>query len=406
MKNVLGTYEGASGQRLNNEKTSVFFSRNTSLEAKERILSILGVPDSQCFDTYLGLPALIGKSRTREFQSLVERVKRRVSDWKTKFLSQAGKEVLIKAVVQAIPTYSMSIFLLPTELCKELNRVMQNFWWSHKENDKKIHWMSWEKLGRAKDQGGLGFRDIVCFNKALLAKQCWRLMQYPESLAAKIIKAKYFFNGSFMSANLGNRPSYAWRSIMAGRELFEKGIMWRIGNGKSVWVRGDKWIPTPVSFTTQSASPNIGAEAMVADLLELDSMHWNRSFIEQNFSENEAVVICNIPLNRYNQADKLIWRVTKSGEFSVKNAYHLEKEKMERRKGECSKGIKPQSVWKRIWGLNIPNSAKMFIWRACKNILPTKDNLKKRKVLTDDICNFCCNEVESVLHILWECPSS
>jgi hypothetical protein len=124
-------------------------------------LSILGVPNSQCFDTYLGLPALIGKSRTREFQNLVERVKRRVLDWKTKFLSQASKEVLIKAVVQAIPTYSMCIFLLPTKLCKELNRIMQNFWWSHKENDKKIHWMSWEKMGRAKDQGGLDFRDIV-----------------------------------------------------------------------------------------------------------------------------------------------------------------------------------------------------------------------------------------------------
>jgi hypothetical protein len=47
--------------------------------------------------------------------------------------------------------------------------------------------------------------------------------------------------------------------------------------------------------------------------------------MEQNFSENEVVAICNIPLSRYNQADKLIWRVTTSGKFSVKSAYHLEK---------------------------------------------------------------------------------
>ena len=91
-------------------------------------------------------------------------------------------------------------------------------------------------MGRAKDQGVLAFQDIVYFNKALLAKQCWQLTQHPESLAAKIIKVKYFFNGSLLSAKLGNRPSYAWRSIMAGKELFEEGILWHIGNGRSIRV--------------------------------------------------------------------------------------------------------------------------------------------------------------------------
>jgi hypothetical protein len=61
-----------------------------------------------------------------------------VNDWKTKFLSQAGREILLKVVVQAIPTYSMGIFLLPKELCKEINSIMQRFWWGHKENEKKI----------------------------------------------------------------------------------------------------------------------------------------------------------------------------------------------------------------------------------------------------------------------------
>ena len=138
MKNVLGAYEVASGQRLNNENTFVFFSQNTSLKTKEQILSILGVSNSQRYDTYLGLPALIGKSRTREFLNLVDMVKRRESNWKKKFSSLADKEVLIKAVVQAIPTYSMSIFLVPTKLCKELNKIMQNFWWSHRRTIKKF----------------------------------------------------------------------------------------------------------------------------------------------------------------------------------------------------------------------------------------------------------------------------
>jgi hypothetical protein len=116
----------------------------------------------------------------------------RINDWKTQLLSQAGKEILIRAILQAIPTYSMSIFLLPKDLCRELNLLMQNFWLGHKENERKIHWMSWENVRFAKSQGGMGFRNLICFNKALLAKQCWRLIQSSESLVGRIIKAKYY----------------------------------------------------------------------------------------------------------------------------------------------------------------------------------------------------------------------
>jgi hypothetical protein len=76
-------------------------------------------------------------------------VSKRLSNWKVKFLSQVGNEVLLKAVVQAIPTYSMRVFQLPVALCKELNKLMQNFWWTHMTNRSQIHWMSWENLGRS-----------------------------------------------------------------------------------------------------------------------------------------------------------------------------------------------------------------------------------------------------------------
>jgi hypothetical protein len=64
----------------------------------------------------------------------------------------------------------MSVFQLPKGLCKEINGMMQRFWCGHKENLSRIHWMSWERMGRAKSSGGFGFRDLVAFNKALLAK--------------------------------------------------------------------------------------------------------------------------------------------------------------------------------------------------------------------------------------------
>jgi hypothetical protein len=83
--------------------------------------------------------------------------------------------------------------------------------------------MSWERMGLSKVDGGLGFRDLVSFNKALLAKQIWRMLQNPTSLAARIIKAKYYPATGVLDASLGNRPSFAWRSIMAAQTTLKQG---------------------------------------------------------------------------------------------------------------------------------------------------------------------------------------
>lgn len=127
LTDLLDSYEKASRQRLNKDKTSIFFSRNTSSIARECILQLSGIPATQRYNKYLGLPSLVGRSCIREFQNITNRVRKKVMDWKLKFLSQAGKKVMIKAVLQAIPTYIMSIFLLPKELCRELNSLMQKF---------------------------------------------------------------------------------------------------------------------------------------------------------------------------------------------------------------------------------------------------------------------------------------
>jgi hypothetical protein len=124
---ILGIYEATSGQKLNLQKTSIFFSRNTSHSRREEILSLSGLTEAHKFDTYLGLPALVGKSKTQAFNNIKEKVGLKLSNWKVKFLSQAGKEVLLKAVVQAVSAYSMSVFMLPTTLCKDLNNLMQQF---------------------------------------------------------------------------------------------------------------------------------------------------------------------------------------------------------------------------------------------------------------------------------------
>lgn len=133
----------------------------------------------------------------------MSRVRKKLEGWREKFLSQAGKELLLQAVVHAIPTYSMSVFKLPKTLCKQLNSLMNNFWWNQNRESRGVTWLNWKRLGLAEQQGGMGLRDIEVFNLALLAKQGWRL-QYPESLVAKIMREKYFSSDSFLMASVGN----------------------------------------------------------------------------------------------------------------------------------------------------------------------------------------------------------
>lgn len=114
-----------------------------------------------------------------------------------------GREVLIKAVLQAIPTYVMSYFLLPTTLIQDLEKLVQKYWWGGNDS-KGMKWLSWNLLCQSKNNGGLGFRNLEFFNLALLAKQAWRLVVTPDLLLSRILKARYYHRDFFLLRRLGN----------------------------------------------------------------------------------------------------------------------------------------------------------------------------------------------------------
>jgi hypothetical protein len=97
----------------------------------------------------------------------------------------------------------MSIFQLPKSLVRDINTILNRFWWEFKDNTHKIAWMSWKDMGKHKTLGGLGYRELESFNFSLLAKQAWRIVKFPDSLVAKVFQEKYFAGGSFLDSQLG-----------------------------------------------------------------------------------------------------------------------------------------------------------------------------------------------------------
>ncbi|XP_041004066.1 uncharacterized protein LOC121249421 [Juglans microcarpa x Juglans regia] len=186
--NILNLYERASGQVLNKEKSSIFFSKNTKPVTQQKVLQLVGLKSSGAFEKYLGLPTFVGRAKVSAFHSLVDRTWSRVANWKTKHLSVAGKETLLKEVLQAIPIYAMGMFLLPVSIIRKLNQLLRKFWWGFNEDTSKIKWVCWDKISTNKESGGLGFRDFKKFNLALLSRQGLRIIQNPNSLVSMVLK--------------------------------------------------------------------------------------------------------------------------------------------------------------------------------------------------------------------------
>ncbi|XP_075636681.1 putative mitochondrial protein AtMg00310 [Castanea sativa] len=118
-----------------------------------------------------------------------------------------------------------------------------------------------------KSEGGMGFKELSLFNEALLAKQTWRLLHNKNSLFHRVFKSRFFPNGSIMDANEGRGGSYAWKSILKGQEVIKRGAKWRVGNGETIKIWGDNWLPSilsprargPLSLQFQEATRVVAA---------------------------------------------------------------------------------------------------------------------------------------------------
>lgn len=176
-----------------------------------------------------------------------------------------------------------------------------------------------------------------------------------------------------------------------------------MGNGSSIKIRSDSWLPQPTLYKPQGGKNLLGSEAKVKTLIQADNKEWNIPLIKVVFNSQEAELITQIPISLCGEQDQIMWRGNTHGDFTVMSTYHLQGELQDRKHVETSCKIFLQEDWTKLRKLPIPPATKKFLWRACRNILPTKINLVKKKILEDSICPMCLQAPETIEHILWEC---
>ena len=126
---ILSMYEKALGQKVNGLKTNLFFGKSVSDNTKNALKDFLGVSKIKEYEKYLGLSAIVGRNKKESLMYIKERIWGKLQRLKEKLLSQAGREVLLKAIVQAIPAFVVSCFKLPMSPCHDIEVMIKNFFW-------------------------------------------------------------------------------------------------------------------------------------------------------------------------------------------------------------------------------------------------------------------------------------
>ncbi|KAF7151487.1 hypothetical protein RHSIM_Rhsim02G0110700 [Rhododendron simsii] len=292
IKEILEKYGHAFGQLINFEKSGICFSANLCDTDKQIFCDFLNVNPIKGDSKYLGLSSFWGRSKAEAYTFLVEKAMRKMQGWKTQLISLGGKETLIKSV-------------------------------KGNPEDKGLNSVAWDKLSEAKEQGGMGFRNYRAFNEAMLARQGWRLVMNPQSYWARVLKGIYFPNTSFMHAARGSRASWAWLSLLHGREILKKGMRWQIQNGKNTDFWGDAWIPSLPGFKISSTKPPSSTIEKVSDAIDPRRGTWDKQKLEGEVSQEDLEAIRNIPLPVRDREDQLVWHYNSDGIYSVKSGYHI-----------------------------------------------------------------------------------
>jgi hypothetical protein len=242
----------------------------------------------------------------------------------------------------------------------------------------------------------------------MLGRQAWRLISELSSLCARVLKGRYFPHADFLSVAKPRSSSFTWRSILFGRGLLVRGIIWGIGNGERISITKDSWILGTAAGNFKPLSP-IPDNARVRFLMSDDGIEWVEDTVRAFFHEDLENTILQLPINKHGGEDFVSWTHDKHGCYTVKSTYNMAKtdeffsNQSNVGRGSGSDREAEAKMWKAVWAIQAPSKMKIVRWCMIHNCLPTSHQLSHRRIPADDRC-FFYNKLERVEHLFLMCP--
>lgn len=229
---VLDVFCSSSGHQINKQKTSIFFSRNVSMELRNDLSSRSGFSLAEGIGRYLGSLPYVGRNKRSRYKTIIDKMQNKLAGWKSQCLSMAGRITLAQSVLGSMTIFNMQHEKFHVTVCREMEKIQRNFVWGSSVEKKKIHLIKWETICLPKYTDGLGFRGLSCMNTVCLLKLCWGVLTDPNALWVRVLKGKYARNESLkVEAVAHDQDFILWKTMASLWPMLLQNTRVSIGNG-------------------------------------------------------------------------------------------------------------------------------------------------------------------------------
>lgn len=396
LKKALYLFQHKAGLAPNIAKSDVFFG-NVPNDTREAILTCLPFRMGSFPIRYLGVPLSPISLKVADYGVIVAKAMLRVQNWKSKFLSFGGRKQLIISVLQSLQLYWMAIYMFPSAVLHELESTLRSFLWSQGDVVSGRCRLAWDKVCRPKESGGLGFKRLSIWNRALVSKNLWDILSSRPTMWVEWVKRMCLRNSNFWLAKAHRSWSWVFRKMMDVRPQIRPFVHVAIGDGACTHAWEDSWagcgeLAPRLTYRLIHATGFTVNTSVREFLISVDE--WPTEWVTRN------PVLSTIPLPtlRDNQADVVKWRSVDSAlvDFSVKDAY------------VSLDGRHDVIPWtSRVWfSGHIPKHA-FCLWIACHKRHPTHDRMLNWKHDPPDWkCSLCGVCMDSHDHLFFDCVYS
>jgi hypothetical protein len=241
LRSLFLLFEAASGLKVNLAK-SALIPVGDVVQA-EGLADISGCGVANLPVKYLGLPLGASYKSIHIWDGVIEKVERRLTSWKRLYLLKGGRVTLIKSTLANLPTYFLSLFPIPTSVGARIEKLQRDFLWGGIDDEFKYHLMKWSKVCTPVSEGGLGIRNLVVFNRALLGKWLWRYEIEREAWWRIAVDSKFgsLWRGWCSLEPTGTFGVGLWKNIRKGWEKFVGFSRFEVGGGARTKFWHDLW---------------------------------------------------------------------------------------------------------------------------------------------------------------------
>lgn len=377
---IMHKFGEATGLKINRQKSTATPIRCEEVDIQQ-VLQSIGGSVATFPMKYLGLPLTLTRTRIVHLQFVLDRIRARLAGWKGKLMTIAGRRVLVRAVLSAVPTFALTVLRMPKKFFKEIDKVRRRFLWAQEEelSGGKCK-VNWSKVCSPMDKGGLGIIDLERFGTALRQRWLWLTWKHPErpwvGMEVPCSEADKVFFSAATSVTIGNGRTASfwtcsWLLMGALRVLF------------------------PTLYQHSKRKNRCVADALYEDRWIQDLAHGRTELVVQDcVCLARLLRTASISLN-LDCADEIRWNLEASGCYSASSAYRAQFLANQ-------DSVFPQLIWK-TWA---PGKLKVFCWLMMLNRLWCNDRLQRRGWPNSYFCTFCRRNLETAEHVFWTCPFS